>query len=277
VLTEEDNDGKVVGEHSASYEMVFVEKVIRDGVNAIFQAAADSGEDLPTNVVMIPSLLDGHHECVYPQPPFGDRQPLDTPYFEEPLGVLNIKHSKEMDADKRVHLLPNPCMFRLNEVLFGATSNDVLFNLSQDKVMEKTGGALERNAGHLLQQHSFSPQFPAPPKALAQMDLRHMPEWTMKQSPDVLLLPSKLGANGYISTVLDTLIVNPGTLVKGQSGGGTYAEMHIHPLKKEELLEAVKSAETEVKLEGSGSGSGSGGGLMKHGVAKRTHTKVIKI
>lgn len=270
-LNEEDEQGNVVGKHTASYDMVFIEKVIRDGINAIYSAVEEDGEELPTHIVMVPSLNDAHHECVYPQPPYGAREEkfqIQTPYFNEKLGAMKVKNGDDSvpSKPKRVHLLPNPCMFRVNEVLFGVTTNDILFNLTQDKVMEKVGAPIERNAAHLLQQHSFCPQFPSPEKALAQLDLRHMKHWTMKKSPDVLLLPSKLGTNGYIANVLETLVVNPGTLVRGATAGGTYSELHIHPIKEEELRDQITA-----------SAAGGDAEPIKHDVCKRSHVKIIKI
>ena len=251
-----DDDG--INEHAASYEMVFVEKIIRDGINAAFEAVESEGDDLPTHFVLVPSLQDGHHECVFPQPPFGARDEVKTPYFKESLGTFKIHHSDEGGINKRVHLLPNPCMFRINEVLFAVSSMDAMFNLSQDKIMVKVNTPMERFAGHLLQQHSFCPLFPPPPKSLCQLDLRHMKHWTMKTNPDVLIAPSKLGMGGYITNVMDTLVLNPGTLVRGETGG-TYSEMHIHPIPEEELKQHVTD-------EG-----------ITHDVSKRTHTKVIRI
>ena len=99
------------GTHGASYEMVFVEKVVRDGLKSLFQSEEDYGVS-PTHIVLVPSLQDAHHEFVFPQPPFGDRDRLQTEYFEEPLGVLDVPFSKDADPRKRVHLMPNPCMFR---------------------------------------------------------------------------------------------------------------------------------------------------------------------
>lgn len=38
--------------------------------------------------------------------------------------------------------------------------------------------------------------------------------------------------------VVGTLVVNPGQLSRG-SGGGTYAEISIHPIRADELRDAV--------------------------------------
>jgi DNA polymerase alpha subunit B len=112
--TIEDEMGNVIDSptHEASYEMVFVEKIIRDGIGAYFNSEADYGGELPTNIILVPSLQDGHHECVFPQPPFGDRDAVETPFFKEPLGILKIPFSNSSDPRQRVHLVPNPCMLR---------------------------------------------------------------------------------------------------------------------------------------------------------------------
>ena len=52
--------------HQASYEMVFVEKIVRDCLQAMFNSEDDFG-CLPTKFVLVPSLLDAHHEFVFPQ------------------------------------------------------------------------------------------------------------------------------------------------------------------------------------------------------------------
>jgi hypothetical protein len=58
----------------------------------------------------------------------------------------------------------------MNEVLVGVCSNDVLFTMSSDEVsLNIEGNRLARLAGHLLQQQSFSPQFPVPQSLLSQV------------------------------------------------------------------------------------------------------------
>ncbi len=56
---------------------------------------------------------------------------------------------------------------RCNEVLFGVTSIDPLFSLSADEVTLNAGHRMTRLAGHILQQQSFYPCFPAPNNTLA--------------------------------------------------------------------------------------------------------------
>lgn len=242
LLDDMDDDGSFVEgkQHAASYEMVFVEKIIRDGLNVLFNSESDFGT-IMTNIILVPSLLDGHHECVFPQPPFGDRDRIETKFFQEPLGVLDVPFSRESDAKKRVHLLPNPCMFRVNDVVVGVTSADPLFALSSDEVSQNIQVRVPRLAAHLIQQQSFWPLFPPSVHSLAQLDMRHAKHWRMNASPDILILPSRLKV--MAEKVIGTVVVNPGQLSKG-STGGSFAEIAIHPLT-EEALHTMASDETE--------------------------------
>jgi len=282
---DEENEGAPAAAHEthgASYEMVFVEKVIRDCIQSMFDSEADFGGPLPTNIVLVPSLLDAHHEFVFPQPPFGDRDRVQTSYFEEDLGILSVPFSREGDPRKRVHLMPNPCMFRINEVLIGVCSNDVLFSLTSDEVsMNIEGNRLARLAGHLLQQQSFCPQFPAPQNVLAQYDLRHARHWEFDSRPDVMVLPSRLAA--LAKDVFGTLVVNPGPLTRGV-GGGTYAQMDIHPHKEGDLRAAILKHNQQQQQQQQHSGldkdtaaSESGSDFVPHMVSARTSVTIRKI
>ena len=236
-----DDDGKETVHESASYETIFRYQIV-----TYLQSLFSEDPSLPTQIVLVPSLLDGHHECVFPQPPIGDREKIKSEFFEDDLGVLNIPCST--DKDKRVHLLPNPCMFRFNEVLFGMTSNDVLFSLSADETSKNTGNQrLARLAGHILQQQSFSPIFPIPTVyGMQQADLRHSRHWQMGATPDILILPSKL--NTMARNVHGTLVLNPGQLTKGINGG-TYAELAIHPIKDNNLRQLITDGKEAVPIE----------------------------
>ena len=104
---------ETIGEHTASYEMVFVEKIVRDGLQRLFNSETED-DMIPTHIIMLPSLSDAHHEHVYPQPPFADRdmEKIENSFFQEKIGELDMPYSNPKDPRRRIHLMPNPCMFR---------------------------------------------------------------------------------------------------------------------------------------------------------------------
>ena len=53
-------------------------------------------------------------------------------------------------------------IYRINEILFGVTSNDALFSLSSDETSKISENRLARLSNHILQQQSYQPQFPIP-------------------------------------------------------------------------------------------------------------------
>lgn len=169
------NDGSVFMEFDdgtsvpASYETVFIRKIVKECLESFYD---DSEGPMPhTQIVLIPSLLDGHHECVYPQPPFGDREAVKTTFIDTDIGSIQFPHSK--GREKKVHLLSNPCMFEIDGFVFGAATNDILFSLSCDEASSKLGGnRLPYLASHLIRQNSFAPQFPIPPAVMGQVKLR---------------------------------------------------------------------------------------------------------
>lgn len=170
-IDEDDESGSTNAstEHEATFEMVFMEKVIRDNIGAFFNMEEENGF-IPTQIILIPSLQDAHHDYVFPQPPFGNREEIKTSFFEESLGVLNIPYSSPLDPKKRVHLFSNPCMFRVNETLIGVCATDVLFALSSDETSKDIeGNRVMKLASHLLLQQSFCPQFPVPSNTISQV------------------------------------------------------------------------------------------------------------
>eukprot|EP01038_Epipyxis_sp_PR26KG_P005777 gene5777-7975_t len=255
-----DNDGEdTPEEHMASYEMVFVERVIRDCLQSMFSSEVDLGK-LPTQIILVPSLLDAHHEFVFPQPPFGDRDRINTNFFEEDLGILSIPYTNPEDKMRRIHLMPNPCMFRVNEVLFSVCSNDILFSISSDEVSSNIeGNRLARLATHVMQQQSFCAQFPVPSNIPSQYDLRHARHCEFKLTPDVLVIPSKL--TPLVKELTNgSLVINPGQLTKGTTGG-TFAELSIHPIKETELRDLL--------LQGKES--------ISHSISSRATVNIVRI
>lgn len=149
--------------HAGTYETLFRERIGKDGFTRFFNSEEDD-EVIATQFVLVPSVGDVFHEFVFPQPPFGDREAISSSFFADPFGKLDIPYSKDKDGGlKRVHLVSNPCMFRINEILFGTCTNDVLFSLSSDETSKISENRLARLSSHVLSQQSFHPQFPTPP------------------------------------------------------------------------------------------------------------------
>ncbi|KAK9825396.1 hypothetical protein WJX81_000373 [Elliptochloris bilobata] len=132
------------------------------------------GPGAGAHVALVPSPRDVHHDAVFPAPP------LVLP----PCAPINL------------HALPNPTTFRVNEVVVGVATPDLLKHLAGQeavKVAQGTGagdrmGAL---AAHVLGQRSYYPLYPPPPGTLldAALGASALP---LPCSPDVLLLPSDL-------------------------------------------------------------------------------------
>lgn len=178
--------------------------------------------------------------CSFPQPPLRDRcvksltltipGPVDS-------GSMGIGDINEPNKVPRVHCLPNPCTFQINEVVFGVTSTDVLFHISAEETNSnlEPGSRLRRIAQHMLQQRSYYPLFPPPPTFPTNLDLQHMDKWQMPCAPDVLIAPSRLTC--FATVIMEsTVFVNPGHLTRGTTGG-TYSAMEIRPIKRETLDE----------------------------------------
>jgi hypothetical protein len=72
-----------------------------------------------TKVIIVPSVEDTAALPVYPQPPYARKM-----FATLPPAVLD-----------NVLLMPNPCTFTVNGVVFGATSADALFHLSAESTM----------------------------------------------------------------------------------------------------------------------------------------------
>ena len=81
----------------------------------------------------------------------------------------------------------------------------------------------------------------------------------MKRSPDILFMPSKLSC--MATEIHGSLVVNPGLLVKGCTGG-TYARLTINPIPEAELRNQT-SAEPDAPI--------------SHAIHSRTRVDIVKI
>jgi len=245
-------EGEGGGRMSVTYETLFVEKVARTLEELYERVFEEEGRELRTQFVLVPSLNDANADFNYPQPPFGDRLPNGGREVNLPnsdgitYGTLGLQHIETAgrgkggeSAAKRVHCVPNPCTLRINELVVGVTSTDVIMHMSMDETNAnlEPRGRLRRLAQHLVQQRSYYPLFPPPAPSSGicppNLDLKRMAEWEMPCQPDLLIFPSKLAA--FVKPVLGaTVALNPGLLSKGTMGG-TYAAIDVHPMKRETL------------------------------------------
>ncbi|KAK3913841.1 DNA polymerase alpha subunit B [Frankliniella fusca] len=162
-----------------------------------------------TEVVLVPSSRDVHHQPVYPTPPYVIRK-----------------------AHPRLHLVPDPSFLDVNGILFGITATDVLMHIGREEVCNPPQGhdRLGRLASHLLNQRSMYPLYP-PPEDL-NVDLEMWDDHThLPVTPHVMILPSDF--RYFLKSVGGSFIVNPERLAKG-SAGGTFVRMTIKPVVSED-------------------------------------------
>lgn len=89
--------------------------------------------------------------------------------------------------------------------------------------------------------------------------MRQSKHWQMKRSPDILFVPSKLSC--LATEIHGSLVVNPGLLVKGFTGG-TYARLVIDPIPEAELRNQ-QSANPDSPI--------------PHSIHSRTRVDIVKI
>eukprot|EP00586_Coscinodiscus_wailesii_P013000 CAMPEP_0172500080 /NCGR_PEP_ID=MMETSP1066-20121228/134475_1 /TAXON_ID=671091 /ORGANISM="Coscinodiscus wailesii, Strain CCMP2513" /LENGTH=570 /DNA_ID=CAMNT_0013274157 /DNA_START=155 /DNA_END=1867 /DNA_ORIENTATION=+ len=199
-----------------SFETVFQHKIVAM-LDLIFQ------DDNPTQFVILPSLDDKLSQPVYPQPPLSDRIPegklLTFSDADIDVGTLSI-HTLPRN---RVHLLPNPATIAVNDLTVGVTSTDILLHLSSDEIHRNLPqNRIATLAQHLMKQKSYYPLFPA--HMSTPVDLKRLDQFAMPCHPDILILPSMLAP--FCRKVMDTLVVNPGYLIKGNRSG-TYGNIWV--------------------------------------------------
>lgn len=135
---------------------------------------------------------------------------------------------------QRVTVLPNPATFVVGGAVVGAVAADVIFQMNGEECARAAttartdgrGDKITRCAAHLLDSRSYYPLFPPADPAATPLELNQLWHLGMPVAPDVLIAPSRLRTMAKV--VDSTLIVNPGSLSKLNSGG-TYAKVLLAP------------------------------------------------
>ncbi|KAJ8308549.1 hypothetical protein KUTeg_013423 [Tegillarca granosa] len=97
------------GNCKVTYEEVFISNL---------KHVENVSKSCGTQVVVVPSYRDVHHDNVYPQPPF----------FDEKTKGGNKAGSSHM------HFVSDPCTLAINNVVFGITSADILFHIGAEEI-----------------------------------------------------------------------------------------------------------------------------------------------
>ena len=188
-------------------------------------------KNLPSiTVILVPSVRDAIAKHVaWPQ----DKMP-----------------KKELGLPKQCFVVLNPITLSLNELVFGASSLDVVEQLRSSELVggaAKQENLFSRFMRHLITQRHFFPIYPPldrrplPPLEGEQasgedpaytigapLDLSYLKlgEW-MNVHPDFLISPSVMPP--FVKVVEGVVAVNPGTLMK-KRGPGTFARLTVLPL-----------------------------------------------
>ena len=188
-------------------------------------------------VVLVPSPADAHLEPVFPQWPLR-RESLAMSEDEDEAAHLSFL--------RRITLLPNPSTFVLGDLTWGACSADAPFHLNPEVAARFGGGKppdrFTLTAQQLLLQRSFYPLYPAASSEAGggggvPLEVSRLRGAGMSVSPDVLLLPSRLGLPAARPVGTGSVAVNPGALARHRS----YARVAIFPLP-EAVMEGVEAA-----------------------------------
>eukprot|EP00795_Rhopilema_esculentum_P003065 gene3065-1350_t len=203
-------DSRMPAIEKAEVDFAFDEK-FKEYRDLITSSAMSVG----SKVVFVPSQRDAHHHYVYPQPPFE----CGPNYFKE-----------------NVNFVSDPATLSFNDVVFGITSTDILFHLGSEEAFSFSAGSsdrLGRICDHLLKQQSYYPL--QPPSEEVNIDYLHFEEHAL------------IDLRFFIKNVNGCLCINPGRLVKGQTGG-TFAKLYIKPHKvtNEDSSIAISESSAEI-------------------------------
>lgn len=163
-------------------------------------------ESLSTKVVLIPSTRDAHHHSIYPTPPFRLKQ-----------------------SSKRLFLASDPCILKIDGVLFGVTATDVLFHLGKEEISyPQLSDRLGRLCGHILTQKNFYPLYP--PNEEINIDYLHFENSAgIPVMPHIMVLPSDL--RHFIKDINGCCCINPERLTKRVTGG-TFSRIKVKCVDK---------------------------------------------
>jgi hypothetical protein len=118
-FVDEEHPAVKAGDVQVTYEAMFEDVINRIGAVVIEETES-------TELLLIPSLRDVHHDKVYPQPPY--------------------QLPEKMEHD-RLHCLANPSTFTVKEMVVGVNTADILMDLSKQGESCDEHSVLEGDVG----------------------------------------------------------------------------------------------------------------------------------
>ncbi|RWS17792.1 DNA polymerase alpha subunit B-like protein [Dinothrombium tinctorium] len=146
-----------------------------------------------TNIkaIIVPSLRDFNHDCIFPSPPFQGNWP-------------------------QLYLASNPCLLNIAGIVIAVNSVDVLFHMIRSEFSRTSGDPepglrMKLLCRHLLSQQSFYPLYPPDPEV--NMEYQKLEYIHLPVTPHLFLLTSKL--KNFAKSVDGCVFVNSESLAKG--------------------------------------------------------------
>ncbi|XP_052274858.1 DNA polymerase alpha subunit B-like isoform X2 [Dreissena polymorpha] len=200
------------GNCPVSYDAIF---------HAKLEEIANATENLNVQMVLISSSRDLHHDPVYPTPPYR---------------LENFRH-------KHVKCFSDPCTLKINDIVFGLTSTDVMFHLGNEEIAFPSGSdRLGRLTQHLLTQHSYYPLCPPNEEMCVDFE-KFQTTCFLPTTPHVLVVPSEF--KQFVKDIKGCCCINPGRLTKGLTGS-TFAKIAIQTNKLSSRQSLVKNITAQV-------------------------------
>ncbi|CAK9809011.1 DNA polymerase alpha subunit B [Anthophora plagiata] len=158
-----------------------------------------------TQVVLVPSNRDAHHDAIFPTPEF----------------VMNANKLGSNVAN--LHSMSDPCTINVEGLQIGITSVDTLRHLGQQEVSNTSGmDRLGRLANHVLSQTTFYPLYPPFPGL--NLDTTLWRKYAcFEHQPHIMILPSDV--KHYCKVVNESLVFNPERLQKY-----IYTKLRVRPV-----------------------------------------------
>ncbi|XP_003744253.1 DNA polymerase alpha subunit B [Galendromus occidentalis] len=141
-----------------------------------------------------------------------------------------------LPADSRVTCLNDPAILDVNGIQIGVSSTDIIRGMTESLVNVEENLDVNRFCARaLLQQRSFYPLFP--PHAELALRLPLLNRMMFDVRPHILVLPATVAPFAFEEE--RTMVVNPGSLVKGMDAG-SYAILDIAPFKGDSVVDSSR-------------------------------------